>query len=61
MAELERAATIDRNLVDAYGFIGLGKYIIARYHNAAQTHHPAYFAKRVRVYEGMRLARVPGC
>jgi TolB-like protein/Tfp pilus assembly protein PilF len=152
MAELERAVVLDRNLADAYGFMGLGKYImgrgseteahikdalrlsprdtraflwmgfiglgkmslgadfeavewfrrsleanrnhslthfhyaaalglvgevdearaaaqaglaidpsftIARYHNAAQSDHPAYFAKRERIYEGMRLAGVP--
>jgi TolB-like protein/Tfp pilus assembly protein PilF len=152
MAELERAVALDRNLADAYGFMGLGKYImgrgseteahirhalrlsprdtraflwmgfaglgkmslgadfeavewfgrsleanrnhslthfhhaaalglvgevgearaaaqaglaidpsftVARYHNAAQSDHPSYFAKRMRIYEGMRLAGVP--
>jgi tetratricopeptide (TPR) repeat protein len=152
LAELERAVALDRNLADAYGFMGLGKYImgrgseteahiqqafrlsprdtraflwmgfaglgklsmgadfeavewfrrsleanrnhplshfhyaaalglagdleearaaakaglsidpsftISRYRDTAQSDHPVYFAKRERIYEGMRLAGVP--
>jgi len=44
IAECERALALDRNLADAYGFIGLGKYFLGR---GAETEGHIYEALRI--------------
>jgi tetratricopeptide (TPR) repeat protein len=44
IAECERALALDRNLADAHGFIGLGKYFLGR---GAETEAHVYEALRI--------------